>query len=144
MPIINTKYSYDLPENFDIQKKKGDDTVSKEEAIDMRVSELFKLNKAKYITLAILTLPLFPIAWAIGYALIRKQAKEEVIGAIAIKRIGLLTSGEKSDKIIDRFYKKSQKGLFANYKIQFNSSFPFIDGSPKDQWDNFKKSAIRY
>src|SRR5580658_8276148 len=83
--------TYTLPDNFDIRKQKGDqESISKNEAISQRVASIFSNHKGKIALFAILTLPLFPITWSIGYALIRKSAKNDVINALAAKRIELL------------------------------------------------------
>lgn len=91
-PKPNTLQTYTLPHNFNIRKKEGDNTtVSKDEAITERMWEIFKNNQCAFTTFATLTWPIFPI-WIIGYAIIRKSAKDDVVNALATKRIELLNN----------------------------------------------------
>jgi hypothetical protein len=170
-PVRTNPPAYTLPENFNIRKKKGDDgsTISKNEAISARVNSIFSNNKGKVALFAILTLPLFPITWSIGYALVKHSAKNDVVNALAAKRIELLT-GQIGTAIKE--VKKSQLHTPINQReatqavlsdllsdvtdvsnkyfkeshtfMIINSSFSnhYVDATNKQEWDAYKQEAI--
>ena len=145
IPLVQNELSYTLPDGFDIRKKKGDSGgTSKAEAISKRVSDIFAKNKVTIFILAFITSLAFPITWGIGYALIRRSAENDVINAIASKRIVLLKKSQDKSIVVTEFnkhFKLSYNQILLNSEILNNNETESIlngNKNDKEKWETFK------
>ena len=93
--MTKTESTYSLPPDFNINKIGASSAgTSYQEALEERVNETFEKHRNTLMALAVVSLPIFFIAWPIGYLaaneLFEIEARREIKGTLINKRFDFI------------------------------------------------------